>query len=353
MLFAVSGERYIHAMCHGHDMHIGDVHRSLILDSNTLLPCPKRLLIWQFVWIIPYILLANYLERSLLVFRFVCYTQSDFLKLPEDGARDVGECSRKYFGTRSRQAECYFAKSVVALLEPNISNSLDAIIIIRSAPNSRDYRDYIRETWKTTVEPQLPVIFVSGTGNYDLTTEAQQYGDILQLEFVDSYVNLTLKMVFTYKFLLTRLSTLKQIIVINDDTVVNGTALRSMINESGISMSGKVSRGYPRLIFSWLLWYIPASMYPNLCYPPFVQGSGFVITREAAQRIIENICSFPHFTLDDVFMGILANCLGIRLKHLSGFDCYIADKFVVFHYQWTRYSTEQLRHVWRTVNKSV
>lgn len=83
------------------------------------------------------------------------------------------------------------------------------------------------------------------------------------------------------------------------------------------------------------------------------QGSGFVITREAAQRIIENICSFPHFTLDDVFMGILANCLGIRLKHLSGFDCYIADKFVVFHYQWTRYSTEQLRHVWRTVNKSV
>lgn len=162
------------------------------------------------------------------MFRFVCYTQSDFLKLPEDGARDVGECSRKYFGTRSRQAECYFAKSVVALLEPNISNSLDAIIIIRSAPNSRDYRDYIRETWKTTVEPQLPVIFVSGTGNYDLTTEAQQYGDILQLEFVDSYVNLTLKMVFAYKFLLTRLSTLKQIIVINDDTVVNGTALRSV-----------------------------------------------------------------------------------------------------------------------------
>uniref|UniRef100_A0A914R729 Hexosyltransferase n=1 Tax=Parascaris equorum TaxID=6256 RepID=A0A914R729_PAREQ len=131
--------------------------------------------------------LANYFERSLLVFRFACYTQSDFLKLPEDGAQDVGECSRKYFGTRSHQVECYFSKSVVALLEPNISNSLDTIIIIRT----------------------------------------QHFGDILQLEFVDSYVNLTLKMVFAYKFLLTRLPTLKRIIVINDDTVVNGTALRS------------------------------------------------------------------------------------------------------------------------------
>lgn len=34
---------------------------------------------------------------------------------------------------------------------------------------------------------------------------------------------------------------------------------------------GKVSRGYPRLVFPWLPWYVTAEQYPHKCYPPFVQ----------------------------------------------------------------------------------
>ncbi|KHN76162.1 Lactosylceramide 1,3-N-acetyl-beta-D-glucosaminyltransferase B [Toxocara canis] len=335
-------------------MSIADAFRPLLLDTNTFLPCPRRLIVWQFVWILPYLFLANYLERNLFVFRFICYTQSDLLQLPQDGLQNIGKCSRKFFGARSHPVvDCPFAQPAIALHEPNISSLLQALIVIRSAPNSRDYRDYIRETWKPTVEPQLPVIFVSGTGKNDLTLEAQHYGDILQLDFVDSYVNLTLKMVFIYKFFFSRLPKLKQIIAINDDTIVNGTALKSLESASGISINGKVSRGYPRLIFTWLPWYVPSSIYPNLCYPPFVQGSSFVMTRQAAQRIIENICLFPQFPLDDVFMGILANCLGIRLEHLDGFDRHIADQFIVFHYQWSRYSPQRMKRIWESVNKNI
>lgn len=51
----------------------------------------------------------------------------------------------------------------------------------------------------------------------------------------------------------------------------------------GATLHGKVSRGYPRLFFSSLLWYIPYEMYPKLCYPPFVQVINlvplFVVTK--------------------------------------------------------------------------
>uniref|UniRef100_A0A0N5BAR9 Hexosyltransferase n=1 Tax=Strongyloides papillosus TaxID=174720 RepID=A0A0N5BAR9_STREA len=319
-------------------------------------PISFKLLVLQFIWILPYLMLTNYLERSLLPFRLLCYTESDLLSVQKPYRQDLNQCIKQFFPNRHKDtSECTLNHTLQTLINPKFDRSSQNVIVIRSAQTSIDYRNYIRETWKKNTEPKIPIIFVCGNnGNFDLSTENETYGDILQLDFVDSYKNLTRKMMGIYDYFLKN-SKVSEIIVINDDTIVNATALNEITNKrfDNPVMIGKVSRGYPRLFFNWLPWYVSSEDYPNKCYPPFVQGSSFIINRSAASLIHKNICKFPFVHLDDVFMGIITNCLGIHNHHEEGFDHHVLDKFVVFHYQYIRYSATQLMHFWNKIKKEL
>uniref|UniRef100_A0A0N4Z5U6 Hexosyltransferase n=1 Tax=Parastrongyloides trichosuri TaxID=131310 RepID=A0A0N4Z5U6_PARTI len=318
-------------------------------------PISFKLFILQFIWILPYLMLTNYLERSLLPFRFLCYTETDLLSVQKPYRQDFNQCIKQFFPNRQHNdLECNLNQPIDTLISPNLNEDLKNVIVIRSAPGSRDYRNYIRETWKKTNEPEIPIIFVAGRGNFNLIPESDKFGDILQLDFVDSYKNLSRKMMGIYDYFLKN-SNIDQIIVINDDTIVNATALRKVVSKKYEYpvMTGKVSRGYPRLFFNWLPWYVSSEEYPNKCYPPFIQGSSFIINRPAAELIHKNICKFPFLHLDDVFMGIITNCLGIQNRHEEGFDHHILNKFVVFHYQYLRYSAPQLMNFWKKIEKDL
>ncbi|VDO24718.1 unnamed protein product [Brugia timori] len=340
----------------GFTMQFKHALQKIIFRQNKTLPSAGKLFLWQFSWIIPYLLLSNYLERNLFPLRLLCYTQYELLKVPHGEKVDLSSCLRQFFLSSEQKfnktKKCLYEEAFRILISPRISHHLDRINVVRSAPSACDYRNYVRETWKSDMEPDIPVIFVFGTGEYDPKQEAAVYRDIMQFDFVDSYFNLTLKIILVYRHLFKKFPRLEEIVMINDDAIANATAIRKMNRMKGASFRGKVSRGYPRLFLSSLLWYVPYEMYPKLCYPPFVQGSGLIITREAAQRILDGICSFPLFNLDDVFMGILARCLSINMEHYDGFDEHHSDNtFIVFHYQWARYSVARLHFLYKKALK--
>ncbi|VDN08137.1 unnamed protein product [Thelazia callipaeda] len=329
--------------------------RKLIFGYDSAIPCAWKLFLLQSAWIIPYLLVVNYLERSLLPLRLFCYTQNELLVVPKGEKINLRLCLQRFFSTSQLQSvnhsKCLYKQPIKTLITPKIShNQSKKIGVIRSAPSSRDYRDFIRKTYKSGLEPEIIVFFALGTGDYNPLNESEIYHDILQFDFVDSYHNLTLKMISIYNELFNRFDNLQEILVINDDILVNITAIKKLNSFENATISGKVTRGFPRIILNSSKWYIPYEMYPKLCYPPFVQGGGFIITREAALRVIENICSFPSFYLDDVFMGILANCLGIKMEHINGFDKSYPSKFITFHHQWHRYSVKQLQLLYHTIN---
>ncbi|VDP58999.1 unnamed protein product [Heligmosomoides polygyrus] len=245
----------------------------------------------------------------MLPFRLICYTQNDMLS-SKPLRMEASECTRQYFPNRSPDPECMLSTMPGIRLRPRLPERPQKILFIRTGPNSLDYRSFIRDTWKAQVEPFAPIVFVCANGATDITPEADQYGerlvgnhafhrctrlnqtldraelmlpavkqqlflDMLQFDFADSYHNLSLKMMAIYGFVMNELPTVDDIIVTNDDTIVNATALAQLFptGRSGSWMIGKVSRGYPRLFMSWLPWHVPGEMYANLCYPRFTQVS--------------------------------------------------------------------------------
>jgi hypothetical protein len=119
---------------------------------------------------------------------------------------DRRECIRYFFPDRESKpsSECEYNQPLRVILRPSSQKlrNIDRVMVIRTAPSAYAYRSYIRETWKANVERQMPVIFVSGTSKWNMTEEHLNYGDVLQLDFIDSYQNLTMKMMMLYRFFL-------------------------------------------------------------------------------------------------------------------------------------------------------
>ncbi|CAI4225433.1 unnamed protein product [Auanema sp. JU1783] len=323
----------------------------LILSSNRLSPSPCKLLILQFIWILPYILLANYLERSLLPLRLLCYTQSDLLAA-QPLSPDFGTCLNRFFSQREPNPECQLSTPPKVLIKPSLPDKPERVLVIRTGPGSLDYRNFIRRTWKPKIDSYAPVIFVCATSpRSEVEIEAKKYNDILQFEFADSYHNLSWKMMAIYGFVLRELPTVQEIIVINDDTIVNATSLRTLSRPMPSSKAwiiGKISRGYPRLFMSWLPWHVPGEMYPHLCYPRFTQGSSFILSREGARLLLDTVCKVPFVHLDDIFVGVISNCISLHQIHHDGFDKHTFSDFVVYHYQYSRHSPEYLEELWHS-----
>ncbi|KAK6030643.1 hypothetical protein OSTOST_03211 [Ostertagia ostertagi] len=138
---------------------------------------------------------------------------------------EASECVRQYFPNRLLDPNCILSDEQRILIRPKLPEHPQRVLFIRTAPKSVDYRNFIRDTWKTQVDSFAPVVFVCAAGNHDVTMEANQFGDMLQFDFIDSYHNLSLKMMAIYQFVLNELPTVNDIIVTNDDTIVNATAL--------------------------------------------------------------------------------------------------------------------------------
>ncbi|GMT32594.1 hypothetical protein PFISCL1PPCAC_23891, partial [Pristionchus fissidentatus] len=325
-------------------MIVSFLRRILLADKRYHLS-PQKLLILQFIWILPYVLVTNYLERSLLAFRLACYTQSDLLS-NTPYANDRDKCIDKLFmGQRSEKEICTLKDDIDLLITPRLpSHSFDTVIVVRSAPKASDYRNYIRRTWAKDAKGYAPVIFVVAKGA-NLTKEAEIHGDIMQLNYPDSYYSLSKKMTGTYRWFLSLPSSINKLVVVNDDVVLHVKNLQEMdlppLYDTWVV--GKVSRGYPRLIFPWITWYVSGDSYPQMCYPRFIQGSSMVFSRSAVKEIFDGVCSIPLLPLDDVWMGVQSLCLPFEQVHREGFDVHWQNEyFVVFHHQYERYDWKKL-----------
>ncbi|XP_038124279.1 N-acetyllactosaminide beta-1,3-N-acetylglucosaminyltransferase 2 [Cyprinodon tularosa] len=226
------------------------------------------------------------------------------------------------------------------------------LIAIKSQIGNFENRQAIRETWGRSglVRGEfnkkgglVRTVFLLGrqdssTGPYPdlnnlLELENEKYGDILQWDFRDTFFNLTLKDLLLWKWLQQYCPTAAFVFKGDDDVFVRTDALldylqnkleehnlwRTYTNETDMNLfvGDVISNAMPNREPS-VKYYIPESFYKGV-YPPYAGGGGVVYSGSLALRLQEVSERVRLFPIDDVYLGMCLNRLGLSPIHHPGF----------------------------------
>lgn len=151
---------------------------------------------------------------------------------------------------------------------------------VMSAPGNRLARSAIRRTWGKQIKP----LFLMGRSDKEtmdfITSEADLFDDIIVEDFVDSYMNLTLKTAFALKHSARLFPTSKYFLKIDDDVLLNVDSLHkylrnenspknAIIGRKGLSTSPHRDRGNK--------WYLPRWLWQPDSFPPYIDGPAYLI----------------------------------------------------------------------------
>ncbi|GAV71651.1 Gal-bind_lectin domain-containing protein/Galactosyl_T domain-containing protein [Cephalotus follicularis] len=181
--------------------------------------------------------------------------------------------------------------------------------------------------------------------NFELWREAQAYGDIQLMPFVDYYSLISLKTI-AICIMGTEILPAKYVMKTDDDAFVR-------IDEVLSSLKGKESHGllYGLMAFESSphrekdsKWYISEEEWPQASYPPWAHGPGYIISRDIAKFIVQGHRrrDLKLFKLEDVAMGIWIEQFknsGKNVQYINDDRFYNAgceSNYTLAHYQGPR-----------------
>ena len=208
------------------------------------------------------------------------------------------------------------------LIMPKICDGVpkvDLLILITTVPLNTRGRHAIRKTWGqfSKLSQQDFVVrhlFLFGSG----WTEQEQkiiqgedlaFRDVLQDDYVDSYYNLSLKVLSGYRWSKKHCETARHIMRTADDNFINVPNVMKLIKEREKEMryviTGDCSRGTFPYRDVTNKWYVTPEEYPQLAYPPYCVGTAFVTSRRMTDSIVAKSVSVPYFAIEDVYFGMV------------------------------------------------
>lgn len=260
------------------------------------------------------------------------------------------------------------------------SGDVDLLIVVKSVIEQHDRREAVRRTWgkEHTIRGKIvKTLFLLGTPAPEkdsknlqklLEYENRLYGDILQWNFMDTFFNLTLKEVNFLRWFDIYCSNVPFIFKGDDDVFVNPANLVDLIDfriqedkVHDLFVGDTISKAAP-IRNRQSKYYIPKELY-NEPYPPYVGGGGFLMSSQLARRffvVSEGVTLFP---IDDVFLGMCLQKLGLLPEMHPGFKTFGIVKrkvspmnsdpcfyrhLIVVH----KLTPEELLTMWDTVHES-
>jgi hypothetical protein len=249
------------------------------------------------------------------------------------------------------------------------------LIVVHSAARNLQKRQVIRDTWANVTSYKglsIRTVFVIGQttdrNETRLDREQRKHGDILKGDFVDTYRNLTRKMVFWMQWVDSCCPDVEFIMKCDDDVVIvpettidfihDQMSFRPLVLMGDFAMYLRPHRDPDsRWLITFDQWMLPY-------LPQFHQGYAQLMSKETLDVFNEAIrrrkieqeynATWRNFPVDDAFLGILADVCGVKLlgspsfvnvfKPGKGDDCDICDKVAVL-----TESITQMRTVWCTV----
>nr|XP_010954347.1 UDP-GlcNAc:betaGal beta-1,3-N-acetylglucosaminyltransferase 7 [Camelus bactrianus] len=203
-----------------------------------------------------------------------------------------------------------------------------------------DRREAIRQTWGREQESAgrgrgaVRTLFLLGTASKQeerahyqqlLAYEDRIYGDILQWDFLDSFFNLTLKEIHFLKWLDIYCPNVRFIFKGDDDVFVHPTNLLEFLADRRPQEDlfvGDVLQHARPIRRKDNKYYIPGVLYSQASYPPYAGGGGFLMAGGLARRLRHACDTLELYPIDDVFLGMCLEVLGVRPTAHEGFKTF-------------------------------
>uniref|UniRef100_UPI0037E9A10B N-acetyllactosaminide beta-1,3-N-acetylglucosaminyltransferase 2 n=1 Tax=Semicossyphus pulcher TaxID=241346 RepID=UPI0037E9A10B len=243
---------------------------------------------------------------------------------------------------------------------------------IKSIPGHFEQRQALRETWGREGIYQngqrVRTVFLMGSPKEDdpdlsilLSFEARHFGDILQWDFHESFLNLTLKMNVFLQWTLQHCPHVTFVFSGDDDVFVNTPLLLSYLQSLDSSKASKLYVGDVISTASPLRdpkskYFIPLSFYDGP-YPAYAGGGGFVISGALLKPLYSVSHIIPFYPIDDVYTGTCFKAIGVSPEAHRGFHTFdikkedreylCAHKELILTHQ---RSPQQIKKLWRGIH---
>ncbi|KAM9085213.1 UDP-GlcNAc:betaGal beta-1,3-N-acetylglucosaminyltransferase 7 [Megaptera novaeangliae] len=220
------------------------------------------------------------------------------------------------------------------------SGDVYLLVVVKSVITQHDRREAIRQTWGHEQESAgrgrgaVHTLFLLGTASKQeerahyqqlLAYEDRIYGDILQWDFLDSFFNLTLKEIHFLKWLDIYCPHVHFIFKGDDDVFVNPTNLLEFLADRRPQEDlfvGDVLQHARPIRRKDNKYYIPGVLYSQASYPPYAGGGGFLMAGGLARRLHHACDTLELYPIDDVFLGMCLEVLGVRPTAHEGFKTF-------------------------------
>ena len=328
----------------------------------------------------------------------------------DDPVSYKGRYVRAWPPYKSRDVTNYIKKPFTVVPRADKLNNKTLLVMVQSNPGNSAYRNNWRESWGKFANAKTAVVFLLGrergkptkATQLKLQEENNIYGDIVHVGgLIEHYDNLTLKSLYSLKFFLNKdaytSTPPKYMLKVDTDTIVNlpllfrqldayknikdllvgccyccGEGARTFHNNVTHCERMKQSeKAYKKVTFYKRMghsimkgrrkvrltgkdvkkWHVPGYMYNGNIYPSYLSGgSGYLISRSAAECIYKTAPKVPYFHLEDVYItGFVAQACGINRLDNVGFTPdkknFENDKDIVTHHNCGAFSEcyEQLK----------
>lgn len=226
--------------------------------------------------------------------------------------------------------------------------------------NSSDSRDNATWWWLSRYSQPVLVLFLLGTSSsvdVQQAVEAEQhmYNDLIVEQFIDSYLNLTIKSVRMLKWTLANCQC-RYLLKADEDMLINMAALIPALTSTAVN---------DRLIMGALIcgavpqrdrtskYFVPGWLVTSRYFPNYVSGTAYVLSGSLIGPLLRAAVSMPFFHLEDVFItGYCASAIAVRPRDHAGFSFVVRGNFTdlcVFHRSIAVHGVgpSRMRSVWR------
>lgn len=237
---------------------------------------------------------------------------------------------------------------------------IQLVLIIKSAVNNSNRRSAIRNSWgfeSRFSDVIIKRVFVLGVLENDnlldnIKKEQENYGDIVQANFQDTYFNNTIKTMISFKWAIENCANSKFYLFSDDDMYISiknvlrflrnpteypqylqkseNVAVSNFINTKQIYELPQNVKLFTGFVFQSTAphrhqcskWYVSLKEYPYNKWPPYVSAGSYILSSEALKLIYYVSFFTKNFRFDDIYLGIVAKKAHIEPFHCSEFHIF-------------------------------